>query len=360
MVEASDQAFWVLERVDHPQFPFRLTIIKGQETLLALRVADRWPGSRGNIFCLRETGRDWPPPVAELERVPVVSLRRFGKRLSVVLDRSTRRRCDFLFLIKRYKQQEGEYEQIFWQTQKGLQERRPRARFTIYGQPELHIMVETHERYPWQFPGCKVERGHLPVGDYALLEQDEIAAVVERKTFDNMLKDLSDLRILHQRLGELEAYPQAAMVIEAEYADFLNPQKNKPLGTPYCTRALAETSVLHPRLILHFAGTRKLANEWTRAFFLAAAAQTQERPHPQVREAAVGYGSGHVAKGGLALRVRKAIREEFPPEFTFRTLRDYFPAVPEATLRGVLAEMRRRGEINRQGQGKAARWVKAE
>ena len=176
-MSSEEQTQWVLERVEHPKFPYRLTVVKGTQILLALRVGDRWPGGSGNVFCLREKDRGWPPPGEEVERVPVVTLKRYGKRLSIVLDRPTHRRCDFLFLTKGYKHKEGEYEQIFWQTQKGLQERKPRSRFTIYGRQELHILVEAHERYPWRFPGAHLERGHLPAGDYALIQHEQIAAV---------------------------------------------------------------------------------------------------------------------------------------------------------------------------------------
>jgi hypothetical protein len=294
----------------------------------------------------------------EVERVPVISLQRYGKRLSVTLDRPTCKRCDFLFLEKPYKQREGTYEQIFWQTQKGMRERRPRVRFTIRGHESIHVLVDTRERYPWRFSGCTVEKWRLPVGDYALLLENEIGAVVERKSFENLLRDLSDLRIFHQQVGELAAYPLAALVIEAAYADFLNPGKNKPLGTRYCTRALAELAILHPGLIVHFAGTRKLANEWARAFFVAAAGYAQDRPLSQVRETAVGYGETQVARGGILLRVRKTILEGFPPEFTFQSLRDNFPGIPDATLRHVLQQMRDRGEVECRGRGRAARWFK--
>lgn len=360
MPEKRDEAqtFWVLERADHPRFPFRLTIVNEGQTLLALRVADRWPGSKGNIFCLRESGRDWPPPTDEVERVPVTTMRRYGKRLSITLDRPTRKRCDFLFLKKPYKYKEGEYEQIFWQTQKGMRERRPRARFTIRAHPSIHVLIDTYERYPWRFSGCTVERWRLPMGDYALLLENEIAALIERKTFEDLLRRLTDLRIFHQQLGELAAYPLAALVIEADYADFLKPKKTSPLSPRYCTRALAELAVLHPDLIVHFAGSRKLANEWARAFFLAAAGYAEDRPLLQVQEAVAGYGSAPPAKGGLILRIRKAILEDFPPEFAFQALRDNFPQAPEATLRLALQQMRDRGEVECRGRGRAARWIK--
>lgn len=354
----TDQTYWILERVEHPRFPYRLTIVKGSKTLLALRVGHRWPGSKGNIFCLRDEDREWPPPIEELERVPVISMRRYGKRLSIVLDRARRKRCDFLFLTKPYKQKPGEYEQIFWQTQHGLRQRRPRARFTIYGQPELTITIDSNERYPWSFPGSTVEREPLPAGDYALQLHGEVAVVVERKTFENLLRDLSDLRVLHQQLGELEAYPLAALVIEANYSDFLSPEKNKPLGSAYCARALAEVAVLHPRLRVHFAGNRKLANEWVRVLFWAAAGHSEDRPPPLLQEATTRYGRPPTAKGGTSARVRKAIREDFPPEFAFRALRERFPDLSKSRLRSVITEMRKSGELERRGRGRASRWIK--
>ena len=50
-----------------------------------------------------------------------------------------------------------------------------------------------------RFPKSVTERRKLPVGDYALILQDRPAAVVERKTFDNMLTDVSKLQVLHHR-----------------------------------------------------------------------------------------------------------------------------------------------------------------
>lgn len=349
---------WILQQVPHPKFPYRLSLVKGEETLLSLRVSDRWPGGKGSIFCLRDEERDWPKPEEELERVPIVSLRRYGRRLSVCLDRPTRRRCDFLFLKKNYKHKPGEYEQIFWQTQKGMRERRPRVRFTVPEATGLHVWIDSSERYPWQFPGCKVQRHPLPAGDYALLEEGDIAALIERKTLDNLLRDLSDLRILHQKLGELAAYPLAALLVEAEYADFLKPDKTKPLGVRYCVRALAEVAVLHPRLIVQFAGTRKLGNAWARAFFAAAAGYAKDRSPGAVREAMAAYGRGETARGGFELRVRKMVLQEFPAEFPLQALRDAFPEASDAALRRVLGKMRERGELDCRGRGRAAQWGK--
>jgi len=179
---------WILETIDidNDKFPYLLTIKKGDDTLLRLRVQDKWPGQRGNIFCIREEGKSFQP-IEELERVPVISVKRYGKRLVVVLDRGRNKRCDFLFLTRRYKTREGEYEQIFWRTEHALKQRRPRVKLSTYSRARLSIVIDVNERYPWRFPGHEVARETLPVGDYALKEDGGLTAVVERKTLDNIL-----------------------------------------------------------------------------------------------------------------------------------------------------------------------------
>lgn len=351
---------WVLEQVDHARFPYRLTIRRGTRTLLALRVRDRWPGASGNVFCMREIGDDWPAPGQELERVGVMSIRRFGKRVSIVLDRPTRRRCELLFLKRPYRHQEGEYEQIFWQTQQGLRQRRPHARFVAArGRPSLHVAIDPGERYAWQFPGSHTERVTLPVGDYALMKDGVPVAVVERKTFANLLRDLSDLRALHHTLAELATYPSAAMVIEAAYADFLNPDKVRPLNVRYTSRALAELAALHRGVQLIFAGNRKLAVEWATAFFLAVDAQGEDHPLLAVRETLTLYGEPPPPTAGIEFRLLRAIREELPEEFSIADLRRSFPDATDDTLRRVLNRLRAQGRLQCRGRGRAARWLVA-
>ena len=158
---------FILEQVDNRKFPYRLTIQQGQKLLLALRVQEKWPGQRGNIFCLREDSQDGDddlePPEQEIERVPVISLRRYGRRLALVLDRPKNKRCDFLFLTKRYKNREGEYEQIFWRTQQALRQNRPRVKLSTYRSGDLSIVIDSTERYipggfrtaPWKGNSCR-------------------------------------------------------------------------------------------------------------------------------------------------------------------------------------------------------------
>ncbi|MDR7420818.1 MAG: ERCC4 domain-containing protein, partial [Armatimonadota bacterium] len=297
---------WVLETTGQERFPYRLSIRRGERTLLALRVQDRWPGGSGNVFCLRERDDSWPDPIEEIERVAVISIGRLGKRVSIVLDRPRRRRCELLFLKKPYRNREGEFEQIFWQTEKGLRERRPRARFVAArASPVLDVAVSSNEKFAWKFPGCRVVRMSLPVGDYALLVDGLPAAVVERKTFANLVRDLSDLRAIHHTLAELATCPAAAIVVEATYADFLRPEKVRPLTAAYTSRALAEIAALHPGVQTVFAGNRKLAVAWTRAFFLAVATQRRDEPLPVVREALVEYGAAS-PQPATEFRIRRA------------------------------------------------------
>lgn len=354
---------WILEKVSDEKFPYRLTIIQADRTLLALRVQDKWPGQKGNIFCMREDERDWQKPDMEpnieIERVPVISLNRFGKRLTVVLDRMKNKRCDFLFLTKQYKTREGEYEQIFWRTQKALRERRPRVKLSTYHAGDLVIIVDSNEKYAWRFPECEVEKKSLPSGDYALKGDGGIAAVVERKTYENLLSEFGRMPVFHQQLGELSAYKHSALVIEANYSDFLNPDKVKYYHPAFTAKAIAELYALHPALTIVFAGNRKLANEWTYRFFSAINAHEIDTPHIKVAEVMEQYGIPKENKGGMYFDLIKKLTDEFPPEFSVSMIRENFPDIPANTIAKVLRDMKNEGMITGSGRGKERIWKRS-
>jgi hypothetical protein len=270
----------VLEACPDPAFPYRLTVTEaGRQTpTLVVRTKDAWPGSAKYTFCLRET----EPPAAdevrhEVERVPVVAVERYGKQLTVVLDRKRAARSSFLITTKPYKtpQLDGRshYEVILWRTQASLRQHRPHGVRLVSRHArevaELAVRIDSSERYPWHFGRAHIERGPLAVGDYALLEGERVLAVVERKTFDNLLGDFGHKEVLHQQLTHLSAQGLHALVIEADYADFLAPQKVQPWPATYCAEVLAELMVAHPKLRIVFCGNRKMAEEWTRNFFRA-------------------------------------------------------------------------------------------
>ena len=254
------------------RFPYRLQILRGREPWLILRTQDRWPAAGKNIFCLRE--KELPPPteiLKEIERIPIIAVHERGPRVSIVLDRKRYKRCDFLFLTRTYKgSPDKRYEQIYWLTQRSIQQRRP-----VYKSPSLGsaagftVHIDSNERYPWRFPDAVTQRHPLPAGDYALVDGDDMLAVVERKTFENLLADFGVMPVLYQKLAELATYHNHALVIEAPYADFLNPKKIHHYSSGFCARAVGELYALHPNLRIVFCSNRKVANEWTRQYFAA-------------------------------------------------------------------------------------------
>jgi len=263
---------WILERTENHRFPYRLQVIRDGAPWLTLRAQDRWPTAGRHIFCLREEENPGPDEtLTELERVNIVAFHERGPRISVILDRKRFKRCDFLFLKKEYKGRPGEsYEQVFWLTQRSIQQHRPAFKLVNrQGIAECVIRIDSNEKYPWRFPGASTERGTLGTGDYALVDGDRFLAVIERKTMDNLLADFGAMPVLHQRLAELAARENHALVIEASYADFLSPRKVHHYTPVFCARALAELYALHPTLRIVFCPNRKAANEWTRHFFAA-------------------------------------------------------------------------------------------
>jgi hypothetical protein len=209
--------------------------------------------------------------VEEVERVPIVAFHERGRRVSIILDRKRYKRCDFLFLTKSYKGKPDEtYEQIFWLTQRSIEQHRPSTK--LIGRPvaaNMTIRISSGERYPWRFPGAIIERKPLPVGDYALMSGNDILAIIERKTFDNLLAGFGMMPVLHQHLAEISTYEHHALVIEALYSDFLNPRKVQYYSPSFCAKAIGEINSLHPTLRMVFCGNRKLANEWARQYFSA-------------------------------------------------------------------------------------------
>jgi hypothetical protein len=266
------RATWVLQRCESAKFPYRVQVLDTRGApVLSLRVQDRWPTANRNIFCLRDVPDDDTGVLEEVERVPVVAYQQRGVRTSIVLDRPRYKRCDFLFVTRRYKGRPDEdYEQIFWQTQTSMAQRRPRiTALSRKAETAMTVRVASDERYPWSFPGSTVERGRLDCGDYALVVDGEVTAVVERKTFDNLLADFRSLPSLHQRALELAAQRHHALVVEAPYEDFLNPKRLHHYSAAFCAATIAELYAAHPGLRIVFCANRRAANQWTISFLAA-------------------------------------------------------------------------------------------
>jgi hypothetical protein len=350
-------ATWVVERTKDRRFPFRITIEQEGRVLLAVRAQSQWPGAGSQIFCLREAELDPAESLEPLERVPVAHLARLGRKLSVTLDRAQRKRCEFLKVDKPFKDRPGTYEQIFFRTEQGVRAHRTSGRVELLPRGGLDVVIDSAELYPWRFPGARVTRRKLPVGDYALVEEDRLVAVVERKTRDNFLGNVHEIRGLHQQLAELGSYPHAAMVVEAQYGDFGNPARVGRWPTSHLLRVIGEIAALHPAVPLVFAGNRKLANVWTQRFFAGVSAALRQ-PLPALVAEPVARYDGEPADGGTDTRIRIAALRGLPDGFEFALLRSRFPDVPETRVRRVLNQLRAEGRLRCTARGRAARWVR--
>lgn len=345
-------AWWIVEQTDNARFPWRIRIEQDGRALLCVRAQDRWPGAGRQVFCLRELEAP-EAPFAEVERVPVRHLARLGRKLSVTLDRAQRKRCEFLRLEKQRKDGSGSYEQIFFRTEQALRQHRSAKRAELTVTDAIDVLIDSRERYPWRFPGARITRRALPVGDYALSVGDRLIAIVERKTRANLLHDFAELKGLQQQLAELAAWPHAALVVEAQYADFSNPRHIDPWPAAHLQRVLGELPALFPGVQLVFAGNRKLANLWTQRYLAACAARLQQGQPDLLREASAGYRAQTGAQG-LDTRIRIAALTELPDGFPVGLLRQQFPGAPPARIKRVLDQLRREGRVEARGHGRGA------
>ncbi|MGE0441450.1 MAG: ERCC4 domain-containing protein [Gemmatimonadales bacterium] len=349
---------WIVERTRSLRFPFRISVEQGGRLILALRAQSAWPGPGQQIFCLREDGHDPAEPLEALERVPLAQLSRVGRKLTVVLDRPTRKRCEILTVEKPRRDGTGTYQQIFLRTESGIRSHRSRSRVELAGPaPGLTIVVDSAERYPWRFPEARVVRRRLPTGDYALEVDGRLAALVERKSFDNLLTEVGSVQALHHQLADLAGHPPAALVIEAQYGDFLDERRLAGRwGPSHLARVLAELTALHPTLPIVYAGSRKLANLWTARFFAACARREGSPQLELVRETLAAY-DPVPRSPGLDEAIRVAVLTRLGQEFAFADLRGLLPEADDGRLRRVLAQLKAEGRVRRVGAGRAARWV---
>lgn len=360
-------ATWLVQRTGDAKFPFRIAIQQNGRVLFAVRAKAPWPGAGTQVFCLRESE---PEPGSalfdsepvddfeELERIPVAHLARLGRKLSISLDRAQRKRCEFLIVEKPRKDGTGVYEQVFFRTEIAVRAHKSSkyAELSARGQDALQIAIDSMERYPWNFPGAEVRKRKLPVGDYALWRDERPVAIVERKTLENLLGDFAELKGLHQQLAELAAWPHAALVIEAQYADFGNPDKIGRWSAAHLLRVLGELPALFPNVQCVFAGNRKLANVWTQRWFSAVHAALQQPRLPQVAEAVAHYDATRAAGEGLDTRIRIAILQELPDGFAIALLRKQFPDVAQSRIKRIVDALRAEGRLRAEGHGRGVRW----
>jgi len=237
---------------------------------LVLKARDVWPRA-ARVYC-HAFEEEWPRDAGIIEETPVVSCRRRGPVVELVLDRKQLYRSQFVFTEMRGR------PAIFWQTQKAAKAanpgaRIPRARAIAEG---FTIAVDTRERYPYQFTGRGVftERAPLAAGDYAILADGDAIATVERKAFENLISSLSDGSLAFQ-MQKLAEVPTAAVVVEGRYSALF---KLEHVSGAWIADMLARLQVRYPEIPIVFADWRKFAEEWTYRYLAAALADAPEVP----------------------------------------------------------------------------------
>jgi hypothetical protein len=235
------------------------------EAGVVLKARETWPRT-AKVYCHRV--EEWPKDAEIVERVPVRACVRRGAAIDLVLDRGRESRSQFVITAVK-----GGRQAIFWQTSRTAKQARPRAtgpRARAQGLAELEIVVDSGERYAWSFSEqqATTRRERLPVGDYGVLVEDALVAVVERKSLGDLVSSLTNGKLKYQ-MTELASVPRAAVVVEERYSRAL---RHEVVRAAVVADRLAELHVAFPNVPVMFCETRKLAQQWTYRFLAAAAA----------------------------------------------------------------------------------------
>ncbi len=244
--------------------PFLIRLPLGRGVVLKAR--ETWPRT-AKVYCHRAP--EWPDDPEVVERVPVRSCVRRGAAIDLVLDRGRENRSQLVFTRIR-----GGREAIFWQSSRTTKQARPNVSLPTaraQGLDCLPVLVDVHERYPYQFAQQQVvtERRRLPAGDYGVELDGSLVAAVERKSLQDLASSLLNGK-LRFALAELSALPRAAVVVEDRYSQIFTLEHVRPAVV---ADALAEAQVRFPAVPIVFTETRPLAPEWTYRFLGAALAE---------------------------------------------------------------------------------------
>lgn len=240
---------------------------------LVFRTKGTWPRTSA-LYCHPVPLEAWPAQPEVLERVPLRVCTRRGAAIDVVADRGREQRSQIVFTMARGRQM------VFWQSPRTRKQARPDVRVPTAraaGIAELEILIDAHERYPYQFSGQQVRtvRRGLTCGDYAVTYGSEIVAAVERKSLVDLAASVTSGR-LRFALAELAGLPRAAVVVEDRYSQVFSLERVRPA---LVADGLAELQVRWPTIPIVFCETRKLAEEWTYRYLAAAFSWAEaERP----------------------------------------------------------------------------------
>lgn len=230
---------------------------------LVLRVKDTWPRV-SKIYCHRH-GLPWPEDAEIVEELPLRSCVQRGAAITIEVDRARESRSQFVITQARGR------EMIFWQSARTTKAARPNVALPTArasGLADLRFSVDTRERYAWKFTQQQVTtvKEALPVGDYAAKVDDEVVAVVERKSLEDLAGSLTSGK-LRFRLEALAGVPRAVVLVEDRYSSIFKLKHVKPAVV---ADMLGECQVRYPQVPIIFAENRTLAQEWAYRFLGAA------------------------------------------------------------------------------------------
>ncbi|AWK75087.1 hypothetical protein CBI38_29595 [Rhodococcus oxybenzonivorans] len=231
---------------------------------LVLRTAGTWPRTKA-LYCHPVPISEWPEHPEVVERVRLRSCARRGAAIDLILDRGRENRSQIVFTTARGR------DMVFWQSPRTRKQARPKVSTPTAraaGIADLHIVVDSHERYPYRFTDQQVTtvKRALPCGDYGLLREDTLIASVERKSLPDLVSSLTSGK-LRYALAELAALPRAAVVVEDRYSAIYALDRVRPAVV---ADGLAELQIRWPNVPLVFCETRALAEQWTYRYLAAA------------------------------------------------------------------------------------------
>lgn len=351
---ASDATFWIGRRsATTSRLPYVLRLLVSGEGRIFLAVRETWP--RGtDVFCHQLPA--WPDDAEIIEEVPIEACWRVGAAVHLVLRRTRQRRSLFVWTKK------GARTIVFWRSDASMRRARPGIRVPLardFGE-RIKVAVDSGERYPWRFSGrpVAVERRRLPVGDYALVVGDELSAVLERKTPQDLATAATGGR-LGLTLAELGQTLHGAIVVEGRLSDVIKEADRVRPG--WLMNVIAALQVEHPRVAWMFAETRQLAEEWAYRWLAAASRADAPRAIPLLDERALGevpvaYDGRPRLLDAAARRLRLLEAANAGGEWTSRSAsRDL--GVTQVTAAADLAALVREGGLRITGAGTKRRYV---
>ena len=247
--------------------PYLIRIPLGPEGLV-VKAREVWPRTT-KVYCHRA---EWPADPEVVERQPVRTVSRRGAAVDLVLTRARENRSQFVLTQTRGR------EVIFWQTARTAKQARPQVSLPTaraHG-AVLDILVDSGERYGYRFTHqqASTTRQRLAVGDYAVAVDNEVVAVVERKSVEDLTSSLLSGKLTYV-LAELAALPRAAVVVEAGYSKVFTQTFSSGATV---AEALAEAQARFPSVPIVFCENRALAQEWTYRWLGACLAELRARP----------------------------------------------------------------------------------